>query len=118
MKNSQRGLSLVSTLIVGAFLAFFLLLGFRTVPAINEYMAIKRILPQVADEGNNGATISQMRSSFTRRAQIDDIVSVNGEDLVITKEGGRVVIRVAYERTVPVAGNVSLLIAFDASSAN
>lgn len=118
MKNKQSGLSLISVLIVGAFLAFFLLLGFRTVPAVNEYMSIQRILPLVAEEGDNGASMSQMRMSFNRRAQIDDIMSVKGEDLIITKDGGRVLIEVAYERTVPVAGNVSLLIAFGASSVN
>jgi hypothetical protein len=118
MKNKQSGLSLISTLIVGAFLAFFLLLGFRSVPAITEYMSIQRILPLVAEEGDNGASMSQMRSSFNRRAQIDNIESIGGDDLIITKEGGRVRIEVAYDRTVPIAGNVSLLIAFDASSAN
>ncbi len=117
MKSKQTGLSLISVLIVGAFLAFVLLLGFRTVPAVNEYLSIKRILPLIAEEGDAGMSIAEMRRSFDRRAQIDDIVSVTGTDLAIRKEAGKVVIDVQYSRTVPVAGNVSLLLDFDASNA-
>ncbi|WP_211091389.1 DUF4845 domain-containing protein [Pseudothauera rhizosphaerae] len=116
MKSKQNGLSLISLLIVAAILAFVLLIGFRCVPAITEYMAIQRILPLVADEGDNGAPIADMRRSFDRRAQIDDVSSVKGADLVIVKEAGQVVIEVDYARTVPVAGNVSLLFDFHVSN--
>ncbi len=117
MKHKQRGLSLVGVLIVGAFLAFALLLAFRTVPAINEYMAVQRIVKLVAEEGSGGASLSDMRRSFDRRAQIDDVYTVKGSDLQIVKQGGQVLIEVEYSRTVPVAGNVSLLFDFSASSA-
>ncbi|THF67181.1 DUF4845 domain-containing protein [Pseudothauera nasutitermitis] len=117
MKRKQAGLSLISVLILGAVLAFLLLLGFRTVPAVTEYYAIQRILPQLASEGDNGSSITEIRRSFERRAQIDDIRSVTGTDLRIAKQGGRTVIDVAYSRVVPVAGNVSLLLDFNASSA-
>lgn len=115
--SRQRGLSLISTLIVGAFLAFALLIVFRTVPAVNEYMAIQRILKIVAEEGDNGASVSEMRRSFDRRGQIDDVSTVTGVDLAISKQAGKTLIQVEYGRKVPVAGNVSLLLDFQASSA-
>ena len=115
-RNGQRGLSLVGLLIVGAFLAFVLLIGFRSVPAINEYFAVKRIVNIIADEGNNGASMTEMRRSFERRGQIDDVVTITGKDLEIYKQGGNVVVSVQYDRKVPVAGNVSLLFDFYASS--
>ncbi|MBR0565705.1 DUF4845 domain-containing protein [Azoarcus sp. L1K30] len=113
----QRGLSLISILIVGAFMAFVLLIGFRTVPAINEYLTIKRVVKIVADEGDNGSSISEMRRSFDRRGQIDDVSSITGADLEIRKVAGKVVVETSYARKVPVAGNVSLLFDFQASSA-
>ena len=42
--KSQRGLSLLGVLVVGALAAFVLIVGFRTVPVVNEYMAVKRII--------------------------------------------------------------------------
>lgn len=113
----QRGLSLISILIVGGFLGFSLLIAFRTVPAVNEYLAVERIVRIVAEEGDGGASISEMRRSFDRRGQIDDVSTINGTDLEISKVAGKVVVEVQYSRKVPVAGNVSLLLDFQASSA-
>lgn len=116
VRRQQQGLSLVGVLIVASFAGFFLLLGFRSVPAINEYLAVKRIVKTLAEEGSNGATITELRRSFDTRGQIDDISSISGTDLDIYKQGGTVVVEVSYSRKVPVAGNVSLLFDFDASS--
>jgi len=117
-KNGQRGLSLISVLIVGALAAFVLLIGFRTVPAVNEYMAVQRIVKILADEAENGTSVSELRRSFDRRSDVDDVSSVSGADLDIERLGGKTVISVDYERRVPVVANVSLLIEFSASSAN
>lgn len=117
MRKGQQGLSLIGLLIVGALLAFVLLVGFRSVPAINEYLAVKRLVKVVAEEGDGGASLTEIRRSFDRRAHIDDISTVVGADLDIYKQGGKVVVDIEYERKVPIAGNVSLLFDFSASSA-
>jgi len=111
-REGQQGLSLIGLLIVASLAAFVLLIGFRSVPAINEYLAVKRIVKIVAEEGDGGATLPEIRRSFDRRAQIDDVSSINGTDLDIYKQGGKVMVEVDYERRVPIAGNVSLLFDF------
>ncbi|MBN8440441.1 MAG: DUF4845 domain-containing protein [Thauera sp.] len=113
----QSGLSLISVLIVGGLAAFVILIGFRTVPAVNEYIALKRIIGVLVTEGENGASVTDLRRSFDRRREVDDITSVTGADLDISKDGSKTEIEVEYSRKVPVAGNVSLLIDFRASSA-
>jgi uncharacterized protein DUF4845 len=117
MKSKQQGLSLIGLLIVGALLGSALLIAFRTVPAVTEYLAVKRIVKVVADEGDGGVAVAELRRSFDRRRQIDDVVSVTGADLEISKPGGKTVVEIAYERKVPVVANVSLLFDFQASSA-
>lgn len=114
--RSQRGLSLLGVLIVGAFAAFLLIVGFRTVPVVNEYMSIKRIIGILAQDVDNGTSLLEVRRSFDRRGQIDDISSVKGADLVIDRSGPNAVIEVAYTRTVPLVANVSLLFEFNPSS--
>ncbi|BAL25138.1 hypothetical protein AZKH_2836 [Azoarcus sp. KH32C] len=116
LKKKQQGLSPVGVLIVGALLASVLLIGFRTVPAVNEYFAIQKIIKVVAGEGDGGASINDLRRSFDRRAGIDDVVTVTGTDLDIRKDAGKVVIDVQYARKVPIVANVSLLIDFHATS--
>lgn len=116
LRNRQQGLSLIGLLIVGGLLAFVLLLGFRSVPAVTEYMAVQRIIKAVADEGNQGATMADLRRSFDQRAYIDRVETIAGRDLDIYKQGGIVVIESRYERRVPIAGNVSLLFDFHATT--
>lgn len=118
MRDGQQGLSLVGLIIVGGLLAFVLLVGFRSVPAFTEYFAIQRVIRAVADEGDGGASMTELRRSFDRRSNIDDISTITSKDLDIFKQGGKVVIEVEYERKVPIAGNVSLLFDFSASTAN
>ncbi len=113
----QQGLSLISVIIVGGLAAFALVIGFRTVPAINEYLSVQRIVKIIADEGDAGASLVELRRSFDRRGYIDQVTTVSGVDLVITKPGGKTLVEVEYARKVPVIANVSLLIDFSASSA-
>jgi len=112
----QRGVSLIGVLVVGACIVFFALLGFRTVPALTEYLAVQRVVGVVAQEANDGASQLEVRRSFDRRAQIDGISSVRGSDLEIFRQSGRVIVEVSYERAVPVVGNMSLLFDFHVST--
>lgn len=112
----QRGISLVSILLLGFVATFILLVGFRTVPAVTEYMALERIVSALASEGDNGASVAELRSSFSRRAEVDNIISVASSDLEIAKDGNNTVVEVEYERVIPVVANVSLLIDFHARS--
>lgn len=112
----QRGVSLIGVLLLGAVGVFVLLMVFRTIPAITEYMALQRIVGVLATEGDNGASPAELRQSFSRRAQVDDVSSVVATDLDIVKEGNQTVIEVDYERVVPMVANVSLLIEFHVSS--
>lgn len=118
MRDRQQGLSLIGLIIVGGLLAFVLLVGFRSVPAFTEYFAIQKAISAVAQEGDGGASMSDLRRSFDRRSDIDDINTVSSKDLDIFKQGGKVIVEVNYERKVPIAGNVSLLFDFSASTAN
>jgi len=117
MKSRQHGTSLMGMLSVGLLFGGVLLIGFKMVGPYREYFALQRIIGLVADEGAGGASESDMRESFVRRANIDSINNVvRPNDLVFRRQGEQVVIEAKYARKVPLAGNVSLLFDFSASS--
>ena len=58
----------------------------------------------------------EMRKFFNERAEIDDISSVNGNDLEIDNEEGKIVLGVAYSVKTPLFANISLYIDFNESS--
>lgn len=112
----QRGLSFWGFLFVAILAAFALLLGFKVTPSVVEYFGIKKAITTVASEATAGTTVSEIRAAFMRRQAIDDFSSVDGKDLDIGKEGGEVVISVAYDKRIPLFANVSLLIEYEATS--
>jgi hypothetical protein len=109
----QRGLSLISLIFFGIIAVALLMLGARIVPVVVEYIAIERAIQKVKNEGN---TVGEVRAAFDRYSTIDDIKSITGRDLDITKEGDQIVVSFAYEKRIPIMDNVYLLIDFAGST--
>ncbi|MCE7916929.1 MAG: DUF4845 domain-containing protein, partial [Nitrosomonas sp. PRO5] len=60
--------------------------------------------------------VHEIRQAFNKRAAVDAIKSVNGNDIVIRKQDGQLVLDINYTVTKPLFANLSLLIDFDAAS--
>lgn len=116
-RGRQGGMTLIGFVLVAALMAFAALVAFRAFPAVLEYYAIKKIVNSIVQGGDaRGATVSDIRKAYDRRATIDDTPSMTGADLDISKEGGEVVIAFSYSRKVPLFGNVSLVFDFEGST--
>jgi hypothetical protein len=61
---------------------------------------------------NEGGTVGDIKTAFSRHVTIDDITSIGPQDLDITKEGDQIVISYAYQKKIPIVDNVSLVIDF------
>ncbi|MCW5622842.1 MAG: DUF4845 domain-containing protein [Burkholderiales bacterium] len=113
--NRQQGLSLTGLLIVSAVVAFTAIVGFKLVPTYIEYFTIKRVINDLSQEVRGGS-VRDVQSAFDRRALIDDIKSVNGRDLEISKVGEGFDIRAEYSVQVPLFSNISACIDFVAQN--
>jgi hypothetical protein len=111
--REQRGLSLVGLLFVGLIVVFLLVIGFKLVPAVTEYIAIEKAIRKI---NKDGATVGQIRREFENFVITDDIKSIAGKDLDITKENDRVVVSYAYSYSIPIMDNVRLVIDFAGST--
>lgn len=109
----QRGLSLISLIFFGIVGVALLVLGAKIVPVVAEYIAVERAIQKIKNEGT---TVSEVRAAFDRFAVIDDIKSITGRDLDITKEGDQIVVSFAYQKRIPIMDNVHLLIDFSGST--
>jgi hypothetical protein len=113
----QRGLGFVSLLLLLVSIVFVAIVGMKLVPAYIEYFTIKKAIAGIVQSGDlRGATVGDVRKSFQRRADVDDIKAVEAKDLEITKDGDEVVIGFAYEKRVPLFYNISVLIDFAGTS--
>ncbi len=109
----QAGLGIISLIFVGLIIVALLIIGAKLVPAITEYLAIEKAVKQIRLDAS---TVPELRKAFDRYAQIDDIKSITGKDLDITKELDKVVISYAYSYQIPIADNVRLVIDFSGAT--
>ena len=65
---------------------------------------------------DGGKTVNEIQRAFDRAATINDITTISGKDLEVTKEGNTVVVTFRYEKKVHLFYNVSLLIEYAGST--
>jgi len=113
----QHGLSF-SGFIFGAFLLVLAsITGLKVIPAYIQYGQIKNTFAAIAhDPDMQNATARDIRSSFEKRADIDDITAIKSDEIEISNDKGNLVLSASYSVKVPLAGNVSLFLEFNPSS--
>jgi Domain of unknown function (DUF4845) len=114
MRNRQLGLSLGGLIFGSVVLVFVVLLGLKVGPKYMEYFTAKEAITAIANSGETSP--NEIRKSFDARQAIDEMPSLKPSDLVISREGGQVVISFAYRKDIPLFANVGLYVDFQASS--
>ena len=113
--KGNRGITLIGFVIIVAIVGLLGIVAFRAIPLYSEYFAIKRIVKQINVESPD-TTPNQIRGQFELKAAADYVYSIRSRDLDISKENGRIVISVTYQKIVPLLYNVSLLFDFETSN--
>ena len=112
MKHHQRGISFIGLLFVGGVLVFSGILVAQVFPTLVEYQAINKAVGKAKD----GSSVADVRTIFDKAAQVDDIKSVTGKDLEVTKQGDKTVVAFAYNKEIHLGGPAFLLLKYTGSS--
>lgn len=112
INTRQRGMTLIGLLSVGIVVAVAAVVGLQVVPTLIELQAITRAV----NKAREGATPVEVRSLFDKATQIDDIKSITGRDLDIVQEGGKTVVKFAYQREIHLVGPAYLTLKYAGQS--
>lgn len=112
LRRQQRGLTFIGLLFVGALVAFTGVIVAQIIPTYIEYLAVDKAVKKSA----GGSTVAEIRATFDKAAQIDDINSVTGKDLDVTKRGDKVVVRYAYTREIHIGGPAYIVMKYEGDS--
>ncbi|MES2942722.1 MAG: DUF4845 domain-containing protein [Pseudomonadota bacterium] len=112
MRNKQRGISFIGILFVGGVLAFAGVIAAQVFPTLLEFQSITKAVTKAKD----GSTVAEVRSTFDKAAQVDDIKSITGKDLEVTKEGDKTVVKFAYNKEIHIGGPAYLLLKYAGQS--
>ncbi|MEG0922439.1 MAG: DUF4845 domain-containing protein [Comamonas sp.] len=112
-RSRQRGMSFIGVVLMGFIIVGLAVIGSKAVPIVIENMNIKKAATKAARQGT---TVQEVRAVYAAAQAIDDMTSVNPQDLGVTKdESGKVVVSYAYERDIPIYGPVYLVFRFNDS---
>jgi len=64
------------------------------------------------------ASLHDIRMSYSKRTAVEDVSAIKLEDVDIAKDGNELVLSASYFVKIPLAGNVSLYLDFNPSSAD
>jgi len=116
-KHKQLGVSLTGLIGTLAVLGFLAVMAAKLVPAYIDYFAVKKIFKSMEQAGDLKNSVRDIRKSFDTRNTIEDVRSVKGEDLEVTKEGGETVLSANWSVKVPLVANVSACLDFSVTTA-
>jgi len=116
MRNKQLGIGLGALMMGAVVLIALAMIALKLTPSYIEFFAIKKAVVALGQESRGGASVAEIRKGFDQRATIDDISSVKGADLEVTKDSSGIVVSASYRKEIPLFANIGVYIEFKASS--
>jgi len=105
-------MSMFSFLFVGVVLAVVGVVMAQVVPTAIEYQAVNKAVRKASA----GSTVAEVRAIFDKAASIDNISSITGKDIDVTKENDQVVVSYEYQREIHLVGPAYLTLKYSGSS--
>ena len=111
-KSRQRGISFITLIFILAVLGGVGAVVLQTLPSFLEYQSALKAV----NKAREGTTVAEVRSIFDRAAQVDNINSITGKDLEVTKNGDQVVVAFSYQKEFHLFGPAWLLMKYTGQS--
>jgi hypothetical protein len=112
----QRGITMLSFILVLAVLGFFAFTAMRLFPVYSEYYSVKQAMEAVANEpGVNTWNIRRVREMLDRRFNISYVESVKPQHIRLTRTSGGNILTIEYEVRRNYAYNLDFVATFSHS---
>lgn len=115
MMRNERGLTIIGFIFVAAIVVVVALIGFRVLPSYVEYFQVQKALQGALDDSETG-NLAEVRRNFDRRTSATYVDSVRANDVLVSRQGKEIVATLTWQRILPMVGNASILLEFDATA--
>ncbi len=113
-RRQQAGMTTLGLIILVVFVGLFAFAGIRLTPVYLNYMKIAGVVEGVGEEfDGTGATRSAIRSSISRRFDIESVGEITHKDVKVTTVDGGFEVAATYSHKAPFISNVSFVVDFD-----
>jgi hypothetical protein len=116
--HKQRGMTFIGVVLLVAVIVFVATIAIKLTPAYLEFFAVKKVVQKIQKDPSFASMgQKEIMDSYYRSASIDNIGSVQEENITIEKtESGTPVITIEYQKVIPIVANVSALLDFHVST--
>lgn len=109
----QRGMSLISWVIVIAFLLFQGIMAMRVIPVYVSDASVSSIMKKLPDDSTlSNASVRTIRETIEKRLKINNIYDIDRSDIVIKPTRGGYDVTLDYEARGNLIGNMDYVISF------
>ncbi len=113
----QRGLTLSGFMTWAIIFAIAALLAFKLAPSYFDNMTMQKHFKVIANDSSfSSGARGPIEQAYNRRMEIDRIDAISSKDIVISKEGGGIVLSASYTKCVPLVYNISACMEFNPTS--
>ena len=113
-RRQQAGMTTLGLIILVIFVGLFAFAGLRLTPVYLNYMKVLGVVDGVHQEFDGAnATRSAIRTSISRRFDIDSVGIITAKDVKVTSVDGGFEVAATYSHKSPFIANVSFVVDFD-----
>ena len=114
-RSGEAGLSFIGAIFWLLILVFVVALVVKVMPSYYDYWSLKNIVSQQERQSAPEESAAQIRRDLNTRLEVA-MIHIPQKGIQVEKAGaGPVLITVSYDKIVPLVGNISLLLHFDAA---
>lgn len=113
--HSQKGMSILSWLMVLAVVAFLASAAFKVLPHYFDYMSLEKMITSVeTDKAADVRSVGDFYSHLRKGMQVNSIRDLNMQDAIKIKvENNEFRVHLKYEKREPLIENIDLVVRFD-----
>ncbi|SEP88846.1 protein of unknown function [Azotobacter beijerinckii] len=113
--HSQKGLSILSWLVVLAVVAFFASTAFKVMPHYFDYMSMEKIIISIETErAADIRSVGDFYAHVSKGMQVNNLRDLNLQEVLkVTLENNEFRAHLKYEKREPLIENLDLVVNFD-----
>ncbi len=114
LRRRQAGMTTLGLIILVAFIGLFAFAGIRLTPIYLNYTKVAGVVTGVQKEFDGAnASRSSIRSSISRRFDIESVGVITAKDVKVKKVDGGHEVAATYSHKAPFIANISFVVDFD-----
>ena len=114
MASKQRGITLLSFILVLIVIAIFAVLVMNLFPVYREAFSVESAMKGVANEPNaQNMSLGQLQRMLQKRFDIDYVDNVNAKQLTLVRDRAGNQLQMTYEVRKPLVYNLDFVAMFD-----